>query len=117
MMLCYLGEIERFNTNLHLCCLLTYGCLTYVLQERLESYAKDFSQDLRENYYLETELKIVKKIRTLSPSYIREYLKMEYSSIFEGFLKPPKTITLRRFGVDSNWQLKLLKDGQTLYLI
>ena len=41
-----LEEIKEFNTNLYLCCLLTYGCLLRPHREIRELKWKDFSSDL-----------------------------------------------------------------------
>lgn len=41
-----LDEIKEFNENLHLCCLLTYGCLLRPHREVRELTWNDFSEDL-----------------------------------------------------------------------
>ena len=41
-----LDDIKRFNSNLYLCCLLTYGCLLRPHREIRELTWGDFSEDL-----------------------------------------------------------------------
>ena len=113
---CVLGEIERFNKNLHLCSLLTYGCLLRPHREIRELCWEDFSQDLREIRLSGNRTKSGKNRIIPVPSYIREHLKFGNSgSIFEGFSKPPGYNYFKTLWGRFKFQSELLKDGQTLY--
>ena len=85
-----LDQIQLFNHNLFLCCLLTYGCLLRPHQEiRLLKWA-DFSDDL--SYIKLTGDKVKSKRNRIVPipKYIRETLvKSEnQNNIFSGTKEP-----------------------------
>ena len=71
----FLTEIEAFNRNLHLCCLLTYGCLLRPHNEiRLLKWS-DFSDDLKHIYLSGEKIKNKRNRRVPVPGYIHPYLK------------------------------------------
>ncbi len=111
-----LGEIQGFNTNLHLCSLLTYGCLLRPHREIRELCWEDFSQDLREIRLSGNRTKSGKNRIVPVPSYIREHLKFSNSgSIFEGFSKPPGYNYFKTLWGRFKETSISLKEGQTLY--
>jgi len=111
-----LGEIQGFNKNLHLCCLLTYGCLLRPHREIRELCWEDFSQDLREIRLSGNRTKSGKNRIVPVPSYIREHLKFGNSgSIFEGFSKPPGYNYFKTLWGRFKKTAVSLKEGQTLY--
>jgi integrase len=76
-----LGYLKEHNSNLHLCCLLTYGCLLRPHQEirllKLKHIVKDFTE-----IHLSGNENKSKRIRTVYiPGYIQELLKERLKSV------------------------------------
>ena len=112
-----LEEIRLFNTDLFLCCLLTYGCLLRPHQEiRLLTWG-DFSDDIKFIHLSGSRNKSGKNRSVPVPLYIRENLIQgdKTYNIFSGSLKPYNISYFkciwRRFKKVS----KLLEQDQTLY--
>ena len=70
-----LKEIEAFNSNLHLCCLITYGCLLRPHKEVRELSWQDFSEGLT-CIKLSGSRNKSKRVRVVPvPEFVREALK------------------------------------------
>ena len=69
-----LNRIKEFNESLHLCCLLTYGCLLRPHQEIRLLKWKDFSDDLSHINLEGSKVKSKRNRIVPVPSYIRETL-------------------------------------------
>lgn len=85
-----LEDIRKFNKNLHLCCLLTYGCLLRPHQEIRNLRWSDFSEDLS---FISLSGKRNKSGRNRIvpiPQFVREYLigGSEQDNIFTGKTEP-----------------------------
>ena len=112
-----INEIKRYNSNLHLCCLLTYGCLLRPHREIRELTWRDFTSDLSYIKLSGVRNKSGRNRIVPVPLYIREILIKGESNhnIFTNSIKPPnpdyfKTLW-RRFKRVS----KLIEQDQTLY--
>ena len=112
-----LDEISMFNVNLHLCCLMTYGCLLRPHREVRELTWGDFTSDLSYIKLSGSRNKSGRNRIVPVPSYIKALLNKGDNNlnIFTGRTKAPnpdyfKTIW-RRFKRVS----KLLEQDQTLY--
>ena len=83
-------RIKDFNTNLYLCCLLTYGCLLRPHQEIRLLKWENFNDDL--SYINLTGSKVKSKRNRIVPvpTYIREVLKRgcNQNNIFSNTLQP-----------------------------
>ena len=111
-----LNEIKSFNKNLHLCSLLTYGCLLRPHREIRELCWKDISRGLNEIRLSGDRNKSGRNRIVPIPSYIRPFLKKEeHGSVFEGFINPPNPEYFKTLWSRFKKQSKLLKQGQTLY--
>ena len=112
-----LEEIRTFNYNLHLCCLLTYGCLLRPHREVRELTWGDFTPDMTYIKLSGNRNKSGRNRIVPVPHYIRELLDKGDSNlnIFSGTVKPPnpdyfKTIwgRFKKFSM-------LIHQDQTLY--
>ena len=85
-----LGSIKDYNTNLYLCCLLTYGCLLRPHQEVRSLRWRDFSDDLSHINLTGSKVKSGKNRIVPVPSYIRVLLPngSPNNNIFSGSPKP-----------------------------
>ena len=83
-------KIKGFNVNLHLCCLMTFGCLLRPHQEIRLLRWENFSDDL--SYINLTGSKVKSKRNRIVPvpTYIREVLNRGYNqnNIFSNTLQP-----------------------------
>ena len=86
-----LDEIKQYNRNLHLCCLLTYGCLLRPHREIRELTWGDFTSDLSYIKLSGDRNKSGRNRIVPVPSYIREILIKGESNnnIFTNSIKPP----------------------------
>ena len=86
-----LDEIKQYNRNLHLCCLLTYGCLLRPHREIRELTWGDFTSDLSYIKLSGDRNKSGRNRILPVPSYIREILIKGESNnnIFTNSIKPP----------------------------
>ena len=112
-----IDEIFRFNKKLHLCCLLTYGCLLRPHREIRELKWKDFSSNLSYIKLSGSNNKSGRNRIVPVPKYVREVLIKGDSelNIFSGKVTPLNNDYFKtlwsRFKKVSN----ILEDGQTLY--
>ena len=85
-----LSELKLFNSNLYLCCLMTYGCLLRPHREIRELAWGDFSDDLCYINLSGQRNKSGKNRIVPVPSYIREILIKgdRFHNIFTGSTKP-----------------------------
>jgi len=88
--LCLLNLIKKFNYNLYLCCLLTYGCLLRPHREIRLLKWKDFSDDLSTISISGDRVKSKRNRIVPVPKYIRETLvkKGLEDNIFSDTLTP-----------------------------
>jgi integrase len=70
-----LNEIKRFNPNLYLCCLMTYGSLLRPHREIRERIWSDFSGDLKYIYLSGNRNKSRRNRIVPVPTYIRDALE------------------------------------------
>ena len=88
-----LEEVEKFNEHLHLCCLLTYGCLLRPHNEIRQLTWGDFKDDFSE-VRLSGERNKSGKVRVVPvPGYVKEKLRHgralpQDENIFSGRVKP-----------------------------
>ena len=112
-----LEDINTFNNHLHLCCLLTYGCLLRPHREVRELTWADFSKDLSFITLSGFRNKSGRNRIVPVPGFIKHYLNQKglNDNIFTGDLcgrNPDYFSTLwSRYKKQSN----VLKEGQTLY--
>lgn len=112
-----LDEIKEFNENLHLCCLLTYGCLLRPHREVRELTWNDFSEDLS-SINLSGERNKSRRNRIVPvPDFVYPYLKRSEST-FNIFSN--NTLPLNKDYFKTLWgrfkkNSQLLEPYQTLY--
>jgi len=87
---CLLNLLRRFDSNIHLCCLLTYGCLLRPHREIRLLKWKDFSDDLSTISISGDRVKSKRNRIVPVPKYIREILvkKGLEDNIFSGTETP-----------------------------
>ena len=87
---CLLNLLRRFDSNIHLCCLLTYGCLLRPHREIRLLKWKDFSDDLSTISISGDRVKSKRNRIVPVPKYIREMLikKGLEDNIFSGSKTP-----------------------------
>ena len=87
---CLLNLLRRFDSNIHLCCLLTYGCLLRPHREIRLLKWKDFSDDLSTISISGDRVKSKRNRIVPVPKYIREILvkKGLEDNIFSGSKTP-----------------------------
>ena len=85
-----LDSIKEFNTNLYLCCLLTYGCLLRPHQEIRLLRWRDFSDDLSHINLMGSKVKSCRNRIVPVPSYIKDIISdgLPNLNIFSGSPKP-----------------------------
>ncbi len=112
-----LDEIRDYNSNLYLCCLLTYGCLLRPHREIRELSWGDFTSDLRYIKLSGNRNKSGRNRIVPVPEYIRTILcpAEAYNNIFTGTIKqlnPSYFSTLwKRFKANTD----VVEEMQTLY--
>ena len=112
-----LEEIKDFNTNLYLCCLLTYGCLLRPHREIRELRWGDFSDSLS-HIYLSGKRNKSKKNRIVPvPKFIaRELIPHRQDlNIFSNRDKPFNISYFKTIWYKYKTQSNLIKENQTLY--
>lgn len=110
-------ELEAFNENLFLCCLLTYGCLLRPHREIRELTWGDFSDDLSTISLSGRRNKSGRnRLVPISP-YIREYLHpgVRTHNIFSASATPYNADYFKSLWTRFKKQSKLLEANQTLY--
>jgi integrase len=112
-----LEEINSFNNNLHLCCLITYGCLLRPHREVRELCWSDFTNDLSYIKLSGNRNKSGKNRIVPVPFFIRELLDKKESSynIFSNSIKANNPDYFKTLWSRFKKQSKLLKEGQTIY--
>ena len=112
-----LNEIKKFNYDLYLCCLITYGCLLRPHQEiRLLTWG-DFSKDVKFIHLSGSRNKSGKNRSVPVPSYVREMLCMQDNNlnIFTRREKPYNLSYFKTIWGRFKKVSKLLEQDQTLY--
>ena len=112
-----LDEVKLFNSNLYLCCLMTYGCLLRPHREIRELTWKDFSDDLSFIHLSGNRNKSGRNRIVPVPSYIRDILvKGERdNNIFSGKRQPLNQDYFKTLWGRFKRQSNLLEQDQTLY--
>ena len=112
-----LDEIKQYNSNLHLCCLLTYGCLLRPHREIRELTWGDFTNDLSYIKLSGGRNKSGRNRIVPVPLYIREILvKGETSNnIFTSSNKPPNPDYFKTLWSRFKRVSELIEQDQTLY--
>jgi len=112
-----LDEIKQYNRNLHLCCLLTYGCLLRPHREIRELTWGDFTSDLSYIKLSGDRNKSGRNRIVPVPSYIREILIKGESNnnIFTNSIKPPNPYYFKTLWSRFKRVSKLIELDQTLY--
>jgi integrase len=112
-----LDELEGYNFNLYLCCLLTYGCLLRPHREiRLLTWG-DFSESMSFINLSGYQNKSGRNRIVPVPNYIRKYLKggLNKANIFSNSLKPFNEDYFKSLWTKYKTQSKLIQPYQTLY--
>ena len=112
-----LNNINEHNSHLHLCCLMTYGCLLRPHREIRELTWGDFSDDLNYINLSGHRNKSGRNRIVPVPSYIRDILvKGEpHHNIFSGRPQPLNQDYFKTLWSRFKKQSNLLEQGQTLY--
>tara|TARA_B100001057_G_scaffold37087_1_gene33569 strand:- start:1223 stop:2284 length:1062 start_codon:yes stop_codon:yes gene_type:complete len=112
-----LEDIKLFNKHLHLCCLLTYGCLLRPHREVRELTWGDFSNDLSFITLSGFRNKSGKNRIVPVPSFIKPYLNLKglNDNIFTGEQNSRNPDYFKLLWSRYKKKSKLLKEGQTLY--
>jgi integrase len=112
-----LDELKSFNSNLYLCCLMTYGCLLRPHREIRELTWGDFSADLSHIHLSGHRNKSGRNRIVPVPPYIREILvKGEPShNIFSGKPLPYNEDYFKTLWSRFKTQTQYIEQGQTHY--
>jgi integrase len=112
-----LDEIKHFNERLHLCCLLTYGCLLRPHREVRELTWGDFSEDLHCIYLSGNRNKSGRNRIVPVPSYIRDILVKgeRHHNISSSKPQPLNQDYFKTLWSRFKRQSNALQQGQTLY--
>ena len=112
-----LDDIKLFNTNLYICCLMTYGCLLRPHREIRELKWSDFSDDLSYIHLSGHRNKSGKNRIVPVPIYIRELLVkgQPQHNIFTGTKRPLNEDYFKTLWGRFKRVSKLLEEDQTLY--
>ena len=110
-------HIKEYNSHLHLCCLMTYGCLLRPHREIRELTWGDFSEDLNYIHLSGNRNKSGRNRIVPVPSYIRDFLikGAPYDNIFSGKPQPLNQDYFKTLWSRFKRQSNLLEQGQTLY--
>ena len=111
-----INEIKQYNSNLYLCCLLTYGCLLRPHREIRELTWGDFTSELSYIKLSGGRNKSGRNRIVPVPSYIREILVKGESSnnIFTSSNKPPNPDYFKTLWSRFKKVSKLIEKEQTL---
>ena len=112
-----IDAIKNYNLHLHLCCLMTYGCLLRPHREIRELTWGDFSEDLSDIHLSGHRNKSGRNRIVPVPSYVRDFLiKGEpHDNIFSGIPQPLNQDYFKTLWSRFKRQSNILKQGQTLY--
>lgn len=110
-------DVKAFNKHLHLCCLLTYGCLLRPHREVRELTWGDFSNDLSYITLSGFRNKSGRNRIVPVPGFIKSYLHKKGldDNIFTGEQYSRNPDYFKTLWSRYKKQTKLLKQGQTLY--
>jgi len=110
-------HIKEYNSHLHLCCLMTYGCLLRPHREIRELTWGDFSEDLNYIHLSGNRNKSGRNRIVPVPSYIRDLLikGAPYDNIFSGKPQPLNQDYFKTLWSRFKRQSDTLEQGQTLY--
>ena len=110
-------HIKEYNSHLHLCCLMTYGCLLRPHREIRELTWGDFSEDLKYIHLSGNRNKSGRNRIVPVPTYIRDLLiKGEpHHNIFSNKFQPLNQDYFKTLWTRFKKQSKILEQGQTLY--
>ncbi len=112
-----LEEIKEYNTQLYLCCLMTYGCLLRPHREIRELTWGDFTDDLSYIKLSGSRNKSGRNRIVPVPSYIKEELSLGETNhnIFSGSSEPHNGDYFKTLWSRFKKQSELIEEGQTLY--
>jgi len=112
-----LDDIKAYNSNLYLCCLMTYGCLLRPHREVRELTWNDFSEDLSYIHLSGNRNKSGRNRIVPVPIYIRDVLvKGEpHHNIFSNKPQPLNQDYFKTLWSRFKRQSNTLEQGQTLY--
>lgn len=112
-----LEEIKGFNQNLHLCCLLTYGCLLRPHREVRELTWGDFSENLDQISLSGSRNKSGRNRIVPVPSFILSSLNTTgiTNNIFTGTIQSHNKDYFKTLWSRYKKQSTILTEGQTLY--
>lgn len=112
-----LDEIFIFNTNLHLCCLIAYGCLLRPHREIRNLKWEDFNEDCTYISLSGSQNKGKKNRIVPIPIFVRNYLirKDDSINIFSNTLEPYNEDYFKTLWSKFKKKSKLLKKEHTLY--
>lgn len=112
-----LNDIFKFNRKLHLCCLLTYGCLLRPHREIRELKWSDFTSDLSQISLSGWRNKSGKNRIVPVPKFVVKNLdkKEIHHNIFSNQRIPYNPCYFKTLWTKYKKQSKLLEDNQTLY--
>ena len=112
-----LEDIKLFNKHLHLCCLLTYGCLLRPHREVRELTWGDFSNDLSFITLSGYRNKSGRNRIVPVPSFIKHFLHKKGldDNVFTGEQKSRNPDYFKTLWSRLKKRSKVLKEGQTLY--
>jgi integrase len=112
-----LQEINQFNPNLYLCCIMTYGCLLRPHREIRELTWSDFSDDLKYIHLSGNRNKSGRNRIVPVPSYVRDILVKgeRHHNIFSNKPQPLNQDYFKTLWSRFKRQSNILEQGQTLY--
>jgi len=112
-----LEDIKLFNKHLHLCCLLTYGCLLRPHREIRELTWGDFSNDLSFIKLSGFRNKSGRNRIVPVPIFIKPYLHKKglNDNVFSGYQNSRNPDYFKTLWSRYKKQSEILKEGQTLY--
>ena len=116
-----LEDIKAFNTNLHLCCLLTYGCLLRPHQEIRQLTWGDFDEGLTRISLSGSRNKSGRNRIVPIPEYVRAHLPVRggtaspTTNIFSGKEQPFNADYFKSLWTRYKAQSDLISPDQTLY--
>ena len=112
-----LDEVQSYNKNLYLCCLLTYGCLLRPHREIRELTWGDFTDDLSHIKLSGNRNKSGRNRIVPVPSYIKNQMVLGESNhnIFSGTPEPYNADYFKSLWSRFKTQTNILEQAQTLY--
>ena len=112
-----LNELEEYNTNLYLCCLITYGCLLRPHREIRELTWGDFSNDMTQINLSGERNKSGKNRIVPVPQFIIDRLVKgrDEHNIFTDSIKPLNECYFKTLWSRFKSVSKVLQEDQTLY--